>query len=110
MFERPRGGDRAVLVSLDFRDPDYDAKLSELRELVLSADIEIAAIVQGKRHRPDPATFAGSGKVTELALAVTENKAKPGSYNAVFYLRPHFQLEELTVSLRLVSQLPTPKK
>lgn len=39
-------------------------------------------------------------------VEVTENKAKPGSYNAVFHLRPHFQLEELTMSLRLVSELP----
>jgi len=75
MFERPRGGDRAVLVSLDFRDPDYAAKLSELHELALSAGLEVVAVVQGKRQRPDPATFAGSGKVAELALAVTEHAA-----------------------------------
>ena len=31
---------------------------------------------------------------------------KPGAYNAVAYLRPHFQLEELTASLRLVAELP----
>jgi type VI secretion system protein ImpC len=42
-------------------------------------------------------------------VEVTENKAKPGSYNAVFHLRPHFQLEELTMSLRLVSELPKKK-
>jgi len=81
MFERPRGGNRAVLVSLDFRDPDYAARLSELRELALSAGLEIAAIVQGKRQRPDPATFAGSGKVAELALAVTEHGASLVVFN-----------------------------
>ena len=43
-------------------------------------------------------------------VEVTENKARPGVYNAIFWLRPHFQLEELTMSLRLVSQLPAPKK
>lgn len=46
----------------------------------------------------------------EARVEVTENKSKPGSYNAVFHLRPHFQLEELTVSLRLVSELPSGKK
>lgn len=45
----------------------------------------------------------------EAKVEVTENKAKPGSYNAVFHLRPHFQLEELTMSLRLVSEVPRKK-
>ena len=33
---------------------------------------------------------------------------KPGCYKAVAFLRPHFQLDELTVSLRLVAELPPP--
>jgi type VI secretion system protein ImpC len=32
----------------------------------------------------------------------------PGNYKAVVFLRPHFQLEELTASLRLVADLPKP--
>jgi type VI secretion system protein ImpC len=40
------------------------------------------------------------GKVT-----VVEDPSSPGSYKAVLFLRPHFQLEELTVSLRLVAKL-----
>jgi len=38
-------------------------------------------------------------------ITVTEVAGKPGSYKAVALLRPHFQLEELTVSLRLVAEL-----
>lgn len=34
----------------------------------------------------------------------------PGSYRAVVYLRPHFQMEELTASIRLVATLPPPAK
>ena len=75
MFERPRGGDRAVLVSLDFGERDYAAKLAELHELATSAGLEVAAEVGGKRRRPDPATFAGSGKVQQLSLAVAEHGA-----------------------------------
>ena len=75
MFERPRGGDRAVLVSLDFGERDYAAKLAELRELASSAGLEVVAEVGGKRKRPDPATFAGSGKVSELGLSVAEHAA-----------------------------------
>jgi type VI secretion system protein ImpC len=33
---------------------------------------------------------------------------KPGSYKATVFLRPHYQLEELTASIRLVANLPKP--
>jgi type VI secretion system protein ImpC len=46
----------------------------------------------------------------EARIEVTEDKARPGSYKAVAYLRPHFQLEELKVSLRLVADLPPAAK
>ena len=39
-------------------------------------------------------------------IDVTEVPGKPGCYKAVAFLRPHFQLDELTVSLRLVAELP----
>jgi len=45
----------------------------------------------------------------EARIEVKEIPGKPGCYNAVAYLRPHFQLDELTVSLRLVARLPEPK-
>jgi len=41
---------------------------------------------------------------------VVEVAGKPGCYRAVLFLRPHFQLDELTVSLRLVADLPAPAK
>lgn len=42
----------------------------------------------------------------EARIDVTEIPGKPGAYKAVAFLRPHFQLDELTVSLRLVAELP----
>jgi type VI secretion system protein ImpC len=42
----------------------------------------------------------------EARVEVIENKAKPGVFRAIAYLRPHFQLDELNVSLRLVAELP----
>lgn len=42
----------------------------------------------------------------EARVEVTEVPGKPGAYKAVAYMRPHFQLDELTVSLRLVADLP----
>jgi GTP-binding protein HflX len=70
MFDRPSGGDRAVLVNLDFGDVDFAESLEEIRRLAESAGVESIAIIKGKRHRPDAATFAGAGKVAEIASAV----------------------------------------
>ena len=44
----------------------------------------------------------------EARVDVSEIPGKPGCYNAVVFLRPHFQLEELTASIRLVAELPPP--
>jgi type VI secretion system protein ImpC len=39
-----------------------------------------------------------------------EIPGKPGAYRAVAFLRPHFQLDELSMSMRLVAELPPPAK
>jgi type VI secretion system protein ImpC len=44
----------------------------------------------------------------EARIDVMEVPGKPGAYKAIAFLRPHFQLDELTVSLRLVAELPPP--
>ena len=43
-------------------------------------------------------------------VVVDEVEGNPGYYAANFYLRPHYQLEGLSVSLRLVSKLPSVKQ
>jgi len=45
----------------------------------------------------------------EASVQVSEVPGRPGVYRAVSFLRPHFQLDELSVSLRLVAELPTTK-
>ena len=45
----------------------------------------------------------------QARIDVTDDPAKPGVYKAIAYLLPHFQLDKLTVSLRLVAELPAPK-
>ena len=42
----------------------------------------------------------------EGRIDVYDEPGKPGSYKSVIYLRPHFQMEELTASIRLVATLP----
>ena len=44
----------------------------------------------------------------EARVDVSEDPSKPGVYRAVAFLKPHYQLDELTVSLRLVASLPPP--
>ena len=43
----------------------------------------------------------------EARVEVQDIPGKPGAYTAIAHLRPHFQLEELTASLRLVAELPS---
>jgi len=62
----------AILVSLDFGEPDYAESLEELRLLAETAGVRIAAIVEGKRQHPDAALFAGSGKIQEIAAIVEQ--------------------------------------
>ena len=44
----------------------------------------------------------------EARIDVVDVPGKPGAYRAVAFLRPHYQLDELSVSLRLVAELPPP--
>lgn len=67
MLDRPTGGNAAVLVSLDFGGPDYKESLQELKQLVISAGMEIRDVVESRRSRPDAKYFLGSGKAEELA-------------------------------------------
>jgi GTPase len=75
MHESTTAANTAVLVSLDFGAPDYTESLEELRLLAESAGVHVLALVEGKRQRPDASTFAGSGKVDEIAALVEELEA-----------------------------------
>jgi GTP-binding protein HflX len=67
VFERPTSGNRALLVRIDFGEGDVDMRLEELRELAVSAGATVLGTVSGRRVKPDPAFFAGRGKVDEIA-------------------------------------------
>ncbi|MBO0800301.1 MAG: type VI secretion system contractile sheath large subunit, partial [Blastocatellia bacterium] len=51
--------------------------------------------------------YKASHPLAEAAVELDENEENPGYYSAKFFLKPHYQLEGLTVSLRLVSRMPT---
>ncbi len=69
MFERPRSGERALLVRIGFGEPVDPEDLAEFRQLARSAGAEPVATVTGRRERPDPRFFVGSGKAEELRMA-----------------------------------------
>lgn len=48
--------------------------------------------------------------LSEARVEVNPVEGNPGYYSAKFWLRPHFQLEQLTVSMRLVAKVPEPQK
>jgi len=66
-----------------------------------------------KQFCVDSSTASESQKamrpLAAASVEVTEVEGNPGYYNSKFFLRPHYQLEGLTVSLRLVSKLPSAK-
>ncbi len=58
---------------------------------------------------PDaPHSVKATRPLAEARIDVEEIPGKPGAYHAVAFLRPHFQLEELSVAMRLVAELPAP--
>ncbi|HLW05228.1 MAG TPA: GTPase HflX [Azoarcus sp.] len=75
MFERPDSGERAVLVQLDLAQGMFADRLEELRLLVNSAGASVEAVVGGRRVRPDPALFAGRGKVDEIEVTLKAHDA-----------------------------------
>ena len=55
-----------------------------------------------------PASMKAKYPLAEARIDVVEVPGKPGVYRAVAFLRPHYQLDELSVSMRLVADLPQP--
>ncbi|MGA1423276.1 MAG: ribosome rescue GTPase HflX [Steroidobacteraceae bacterium] len=76
MFERPRGGEKAVLVRLGLGAPVEQEDLDEFAQLAESAGVAVAATVTGKRDRPDPKYFVGSGKAEEIRQVAVDTCAE----------------------------------
>ena len=90
-----RGSERAVLVSLDFGRPGYAESVSEFALLAKSAALDVVMLIQGKRARPDPALYAGKGKVEEIAGAVRASDANVVLFNHQLSAAQQRNLERL---------------
>lgn len=62
------GAQKTVLVHLEFSGTDFEADRVEFIELARSAGLNVVGVIGGKRERPDAGTYAGSGKVDEIAI------------------------------------------
>jgi len=75
LFERPRGGERAVLVGVGIGHPVDPNDIAEFSALAASAGTVVVGTVLGSRPRPDPKYFVGSGKAEEIRGFAEEHQA-----------------------------------
>ncbi len=68
-------GAAAERMSAGHQDVDFDASLAEFQELARSAGADTAALLIQRRHKPDPATLIGGGKVEEIEATVRSTSA-----------------------------------
>lgn len=81
MFDRPRAGQNAVLVHVEFPGSDFDSDRAEFIELVRSAGGHVLDVVGGTRKLPDASLFVGSGKAQEVAEVVAAQCAELVIFN-----------------------------
>ena len=80
-FERVEGGDRAVLVHVEFPESDNREDPQEFEELVVSAGGDPAVFIGGSRSTPHPKYFVGPGKLDEIKAAVKSVDAEIVLFN-----------------------------
>jgi len=83
LFERPGGGERAILVNISLQSEQQNEATSEFHELATSAGADPLLTITGSRHAPHPRFFVGSGKADEIKQAVIDNEADLILFNHV---------------------------
>jgi GTP-binding protein HflX len=75
LFERPRGGERAILVGVGIGHPVDPHDTAEFKALAASAGTVGVGLILASRSRPDPKYFVGSGKAEEIKACADANDA-----------------------------------
>jgi len=75
LFERPRGGERAIVVSVGIGRPVDPHDTAEFEALAASAGASTVGVILASRPRPDPKYFVGSGKAEEIRACADEHDA-----------------------------------
>jgi len=81
MADKSEKNSTAVLVGIDFGQPEFKDNLDELCQLTESANAYVTCIVTGRRNKPDGALYAGSGKIEEIRAAVLKTSANVVIFN-----------------------------
>lgn len=76
LFERPEGGERAILVHLNLQGTFDQEDLEEFCDLARAAGAQPVATLTGARQTPEPKYFVGSGKANEIKLSVEAHHAE----------------------------------
>jgi GTPase len=76
LLDRPRSGERALLLHVGLNRACFDDEIQEFRALAESAGATVVAQVNARRERPDPKFYVGSGKVEEIAAEVRDARAE----------------------------------
>jgi len=95
LFERPRNGERAVVVHVDLPGLEFAEEIAELRELAVSAGAFPVAVLTARRHAPDAKFFLGAGKARELCECVAANDAEVVIFNHALTPAQERNLERL---------------
>lgn len=95
MNDRPSGGERVVLVHVNFPAGKMEEDLEEFKELATSAGAHIVDIVTGTKKVPESKYFVGSGKAEEIAQSVKANHAELVLFNHVLTPAQERNLEKL---------------
>ena len=95
MSDRPGGGERVVLVHVNFPAGKMEEDLEEFKELAISAGAEIAGVITGTRRVPESRYFVGSGKAEEIRDAVIACNANLVLFNHTLAPAQERNLERL---------------
>jgi len=95
LFDRPGGGERAILIHLDLPAEADREQFQEFQELALSAGVEPVATINGSRTTPHPRFFVGTGKAQEIRDAVKAHRAELVLFNHALSPVQERNLEEL---------------
>lgn len=95
MFERPKSGERAVLVHIDFVRNNTQEELTEFKTLAISAGALPVAIITGMRSAPDPKYFVGMGKAEDIRSTVLLEQADLVIFNHILSPSQERNLEHL---------------
>lgn len=95
MNDRPRGGERVVLVHVNFPAGKMAEDLAEFNELATSAGADIISVITCTRRAPESKYFVGSGKAEEIREIVAANNIELVIFNHVLTPAQERNLERL---------------